>query len=208
MMTKKSFGHVLDLACGAGDLLMYLAGNTKNIVGVGIGMDGPAVRRANQAITERGLEKRLIAVAANPLEICTDTERTFSRIGLSRQLWDELDCLVAPLLFSEMAARELAAGGGAGATPAAGVSGTVIRALATIPKRFPKAHLLVVEPTRSAKFEKNYYAPELSLLLRLSKTTPWPAEKWRETFAQAKMRVVQEADLATDGLTVFLCQPA
>jgi SAM-dependent methyltransferase len=203
MLVKHRIGHVLDLSCGAGDLLMHLAKNTRTIVGVGIGMDGAAVRRANHAISESGLEKRLIAVTANPVDVCTETQRTFDRIGISRQLWDELDCLIAPQLFSELAARDAGAnGGGAGA-----VTGTVIRMLASIPKKFPKAHLLVIEATASPRFDKNYYAPELSLLMRLSKTTPWPAEKWREAFTHAKLRVAQETSLATDGLTLFLCRP-
>jgi len=207
LLARHRLDHVLDLACGAGDLLMHLASSTKNIVGVGIGSDGPCVRRANKAIAEKNLEKRLIAVTANPLEVCTDTERTFERIGLSKQLWDGLDCIVAPQLFSELAAREHTAAASAGAQPAA-IGGTVLRTLSSIPKKFPNAHLMVIEPTHSAKFDRNYYAPELALLLRLSKMTPWPPEKWREVFEQSKLKVVQETALATDGLTVFLCKSA
>src|SRR4029078_1515845 len=59
ILQKHKLANVLDLSCGAGDLLMHLAANTKNIVGVGIGSDGQAVRRANQAITDRKLERRL-----------------------------------------------------------------------------------------------------------------------------------------------------
>jgi SAM-dependent methyltransferase len=203
MLAKHGCTHVLDLSCGAGDLLMHLAQHTKNIVGVGIGMDGPAVRRANQAITRMGLEKRLIAVTANPADVCLETQRTFDRIGISRQLWDEIDCLIAPQLFSELLARE-------SPTPDGGLpSGSiVVRMLSSIPKKFPNAHLLVIEATASDRFDKNYYAPELSLLMRLSKTTPWPAEKWRDLFEQARLQVIDDTGLTTDGLTLFLCRPA
>jgi SAM-dependent methyltransferase len=195
VLVKQGCTHLLDLACGAGDLLMHLAKNTRNIVGVGIGTDGGAVRRANRTIAGKGLEKRLIAVAASPLEVCADTRRTFDRIGISKQLWDEIDCLIAPTLFSELAAKD------------AQGSAAVIQTLSAIPRNFPNAHLLLIEPVASPRFDKNYYAPELSLLLRLSNSAPWPPEKWRDMLRQARLRLLHESPLTTDGLTLFLCKP-
>jgi hypothetical protein len=223
LLQKHKLANILDLSCAAGDLLIHLAANTKNIVGVGIGSDGQAVRRANQSITDQKLERRLIAVTASPSDVCTDTERTFERIGISKPLWDNLDCLIAPQLLSEINARDhhaTATGGGAhtnangngnsnggGAAPG-GASGALLRILATIPRKFPNAHLLVIEPTATPRFQKNYYAPELSLLLRLSKSSPWPPEQWRDLFQQSKLTLVQETPLTTDGLTLFLCKAA
>ena len=161
-----------------------------------MGADALAVRRANAQITEADLEKRLIAVAANPVDVCTDTQRTFDRIGISRQLWNELDCLIATHVFSELAA----ANGNDAAQ-------TVAKALAATRRNFPKAHLLVIESVASARFDKNYYAPELALLLELSRSTPWPPEKWRELFAEARYGIAEEVPLVTDGLTLFLCKP-
>jgi hypothetical protein len=54
MLKSNNCSHLLDLACGAGDLLIHLARNSKNIVGVGIGTDSAAVRRANRAISGGG----------------------------------------------------------------------------------------------------------------------------------------------------------
>ncbi|MCL2640627.1 MAG: hypothetical protein FWD53_07275 [Phycisphaerales bacterium] len=182
--------HLLDLTAGTGDLLMYAAKNSRNIVGVGIG-EGD-IRRTNRAIASNDLAKRLIAIAANPIEICNDTKRTFARIGISKQLWDEIDCILACNLFSELTKDPDA----------------LTKTLSTIAKNFPNARLLLIEPTASPRFDKNYYASELSLLLRLSNSTPWPAEKWRETLKQARFRVLAESSLTTDGLTLFLCKPS
>jgi SAM-dependent methyltransferase len=187
--------HLLDIACGAGDLLLHAASRLKKVVGVGIGNDGITVRRANTAITAADLESRLIAVNANPIDVCLDTKRIFDRIGISRQLWEEVDGLVAMNVFSEITSHE---------TPGTSVHA---QALAAIPKNFPKAKLLLIEPVASEKFNRNYYAPELALLLRLSRSAPWPAESWREAIAAANMKVVEEVPLVTDGLTIFVCKP-
>jgi len=188
MLKSHNCTHLLDLTCEGGDLLMYAAKHSRNIVGVGIG-EGD-IRRTNRAIASNDLAKRLIAIAANPMEICNDTKRTFARIGISKQLWDEIDCILACNLFSELT-KDLNA---------------LTKTLSTIAKNFPNARLLLIEPTASPRFDKNYYAPELSLLLRLSNSTPWPAEKWRETLKQARFRVLVESSLTTDGLTLFLCK--
>ena len=84
----------------------------KRVVGVGIGGDGFAVRRANEAIAKADLEKRLIAVTASPVDVCANTERTFDRIGISRQLWKEINCVMASHFFSEYAARRRGMGSG------------------------------------------------------------------------------------------------
>ena len=101
MLTSHKLEHILDLNCGAGDLLIYLATRLRQIVGVGIGADGFLVRRGNQAITAGDLEKRLIQVPANPVDVCVDTKRVFDRIGITTQLWGELDCILATNLFAE-----------------------------------------------------------------------------------------------------------
>jgi SAM-dependent methyltransferase len=190
------FTHLLDVTCATGDLLLYLAHAIKKVVGVGIHGDGFFVRRANNAITSADLEKRLIAVTASALEVCTDTQRTFDRIGISRQLWNELDCLIATMVFSDLADRE-----------GPGGEAAVSKALSALPKNFRNAHLLMIEPVASPRFEKNYYAAELALLLRLSRTLPWPVEKWRQVIAAGKMKITREVPLTTDGLTIFLLEP-
>ena len=47
----------------------------------------------------------------------------------------------------------------------------------------------------SARFDRNYYAPELTLLLSLARATPWPAEKWREAVTRAGYRLMEEVAL-------------
>ena len=194
VVSGQKLTHLLDIACGTGDLLLHAAGRLKKIVGVGIGGDGIAVRRANIAITAADLESRLIAVSANPLDVCLDTKRIFDRIGISRQLWEEVDGVIAMNVFSEITAHE------------APGSSVFAQALAAIPRNFPKAKLLLIEPVASEKFNRNYYAPELALLLRLSRSAPWPVESWRETIAAARMKVVDQVSLVTDGLTIFVCK--
>ncbi len=197
VLEKQALEHILDVTCGSGELLIHLAMHLPRMVGVGIGSDGFLVRKANEAITATGLEKRLIAVPANAVECCTQTKRAFERVGISRQLWQELDCLIVTNLFSEHAVREGDAGSGL-----PGVSKT----LSAIPVNFPKAHVLLIEPTAGGRLEKNYYAAELGLLFRLGNSVPWTVEKWRETINQTRLRVVQEVGLVTDGLTMFLCK--
>ncbi len=191
LIAKHKLSHVMDISCGAGDLLMHIAREHKRVVGVGIGADAIAVRRANAAITAADLEKRLIAVAASSFDVCTQTQRTFDRIGVSRQLWKEINGLVATGLFSELTARPE----------------DIARILAALPKNFPTATLLLIEPVASPRFDRNYYAPELTLLLNLARSYPWPAEQWREALAKARYRILEETPLNTDGLTIFVCKP-
>jgi SAM-dependent methyltransferase len=193
---RQHLTHLLDVACGSGDLLIHLAMQLKSVVGVGIAADSSAVRRANTAISDSALEKRLIAVSANPMEVLNDTPRTFERIGISRQLWSELDGLLAINVLSEMAAIN-------GPDTAAAIG----QSLAATRKHFPRAFLVIAESVESPRFEKNYYAPELALLLRLSHSAPWPVERWRDVISGAKYRIVSETPLTTDGITIFLCKP-
>ncbi len=200
LIAEKNLSHLLDLNCGAGDLLVYLATQVKNVVGVGICADGTLSRRANEAITAAKLEKRLIAVPANPLEALTGTRATFERIGISRQLWTDLDCLIATNIFAEAQAKDADLRGDPKSAE------HVTKVLAAIPKHFPKAHLVLVEPTASLRFEKNYYAPEMALLMRLTRTTLFPAERWRELLKESKLQLLHEQALQTDGLTLFFCK--
>jgi AcrR family transcriptional regulator len=187
---RHKFSHLLDLSCGTGELLMHILTRQKNTVGVGIGSDSAAVRKANDAITRADLDKRLIAVSANPIDICTDTQRTFDRIGVSRQLWKEFDCLIATGLLTDFSARPE----------------EIVRILSAVARSFPAAHLMIIEPVDSPKFQKNYYAPELTLLMRLARSAPLKPEQWRDHFAAAKLKLIEEESLTTEGLTVFLCQ--
>jgi 2-polyprenyl-3-methyl-5-hydroxy-6-metoxy-1,4-benzoquinol methylase len=196
VVAEHRLAHLLDVACGGGDLMLYLAKKMKNIVGVGIGADAPSVRRANAAITEADLEKRFIAVAANPLDVLTETQRSFDRIGISRQLWNSFDCLIVNGVLSEYAST-------ATTDPLAAVAKT----LAATRKNFPQAHLLLIEPVSSPRFEKNYYAAELALVLRLTRSAPWTSEKWQAVFGKAQYEVKAEVGLTIDGLVVFLCKP-
>ena len=192
LVAKYKLTHLLDITCGTGDLLVQVARAHKAVVGVGIGGDGLTVRRANAAITAADLESRLIAVTASPLDVCVETQRTFDRIGVSRQLWKSIKGVAAVGLFSEWT----------------GQPQDIERVLGALPRNFPAATLLLAEPVMSARWEKNYCAAEMALLLGLARALPWPAEKWRETLTRAKYKVEEEQHLNTDGITVFVCQPA
>jgi predicted transcriptional regulator len=196
LLDKHNRRHVLDLTCGSADLLLHLAQQIPMLVGVGLGADGFLVRRGNDAINAAALDKRLIAVTANPVDACLNTQRVFDRIGISRQLWGELDCLLATHLAGEPGARDAEAG-----------LGGVVKMLAAIPKNFPKAHLLLIEPTASARFDKNYYAPELALAMRLCNAAPWTIDQWRQAITQSKLTLLEEVPLTTEGITLFLCAP-
>ena len=69
------------------------------------------------------------------------------------------------------------------------------------------AHVLIVESMATPRFEKNYYAPEYALLLRLAKSVPWPPEQWRDAIQTARYSIVSEVGLASEGLTLVLCKP-
>jgi hypothetical protein len=182
--------HLLDLSCGMGELLIHVAGRYKGVVGVGINADPVAVRKANIAIDQAKLDKRLIAIAANPFDICLDTQRTFDRIGFSRQLWKELDGLIAVNLFSEFTGRP----------------DELKRILSSIPRSFPACTLLLVEPVISPRLETNYFAAELKLLLRLARSPILLPEAWRQMLAASRLKVVGETMLTTDGLVLFACR--
>lgn len=194
LVAKHHFAHLLDLSCGSGELLIHLASKLKKVVAIGIGADTPLVRRANSAITAADLEKRLIAVPANPLDVCRDTQKTFDRIGISRQLWQELDLVIATSIFTDLTREE-------------GLP-TIAKSLAGLRKNFPKASLLIIEPVSSPRFEKNYYAPELALLLRLTRSIPWPPGRWHDLFSAAGYKLAEETGLITDGLSLFLLKPS
>ncbi len=190
LIVKHRFTHLLDIDCGSGDLLIRMAKASNQIVGVGVGSDGPLVRKANAAITTQGLEKRFIAVTANSLDALTETKQVFDRVGISQQLWREIDCILAANFLGEATSlnRDL-----------------VIKTLAGVARNFPHAHLLLAEPTIGPKFDKNYYASELALVLQLTRQSLWTADIWRNTITLAGLKVVAETSLATDGLTLFLC---
>jgi SAM-dependent methyltransferase/predicted transcriptional regulator len=194
LVAKYKLAHLLDLSVGNGDLLVHIARRHKAVVGVGIGNDPFAVRRANAAFEAAEFDKRLIAVTAAPFDACLETQRTFDRIGISRQLWKDFQGLLAVNLFSELTSRP----------------DDIARTLAALPKHFPHATLLLVEAVDSPKksSNRNYFAPELGLLLALARCTPWPAEKWHETLTAAKYKVVDEISLPVDNLTIFTCKPA
>ena len=100
-------GRVLDLNCGGGELLIQLATAKKELVGVGLCPDAP-VGAAGQC-TDSGvpqLDKRLIAIPTAAVDALTDTRRAFDRAGISPQLWERFDCLLAIGLFSEQLAQD------------------------------------------------------------------------------------------------------
>jgi SAM-dependent methyltransferase len=192
LVAKHKLTHLLDITCGTGDLLIQAARAHKAVVGVGIGGDGLTARRANAAIAAADLESRLIAVTASPLDVCVETQRTFDRIGVSRQLWKSLKGVLAVALFSEWT----------------GQPQEIARVLSALPRNFPSATLLLAEPVLSPRWERHYAAPEMTLLLGMARALPWPADQWRETLTRAKYKVESEHALNTDGITIFVCQPA
>jgi hypothetical protein len=121
-----------------------------------------------------------------------DTQRTFDRIGLSRQLWKELDGLIAVNLFSEFT----------------GKPEDLTRILAAIPRNFPSGTLLLAEPVMSPKLETNYFASELKLLLKLARSPILTGDAWRQIVGAARLKVVGETMLNTDGLALFVCRAA
>jgi len=189
LVLKLKLTHLLDVACGTGELLKRLAKRNNKIVGVGIGNDGAQVRRANQMISAAALEKRLIAVTASPIETLMQTQKVFERIGISQQLWEEIDAVLIPYTLGETTGlnREV-----------------IVKTLAKAARNFPKAKLVLIEPCMGARFDKNYYAPEWSLLLSLVHTPLWPVEEWRSAIREAGLRLVNEVPLVTDGTTVFV----
>lgn len=191
LVKEHRFSHLLDLQCNAGELLIHLAEKLRTVVAVGITPDDESAHRANTAFEAVKLEKRLIAIPADPADVLTDTRRAFERIGISRQLWSEMDLLLLPLLYADTP-RDPAA---------------VAKTLAAARKQFPRAALLLIEPVDGPRLAKNYFAPELTLLLRLTRAAPWNVEQWRDVFAQARLPLTSETPLTIDGLTLFLSLP-
>ena len=191
VVAKSGVTHVLDLGCGSGALLVRLAGHLRRVVGVGVCEDGILVRQANAAIAAEGLEKRLIAVTAGALEVCTSPQRTFERIGVSQQLWSQFDCVIACGILTDLAARDAT---------------TLTDALGQIPRHFKAPLVLLAEPCGGPKFEKNFYAPEMAFLSKLSRSTPAPLAQWRTMLGKAGLKVLREIALETDGVMLFVCQ--
>jgi hypothetical protein len=182
--------QVLDLCGGSGDLLCYLAQQRRELIGVGISSEVPLARQANALIDKQKLDKRLIAIPADPVDVCTNTGPTFERIGVSRPLWEKFDGLLAIGFL-----------GGSGGPERPGPA-ELLRALA---ENFPYARLVVGEPCVGAELEQNYDAPEQRLLARLSHAEPRSAEAWMSMLTAAGYAVQQTQTLATDGLTLFVC---
>lgn len=190
---KSKATHLLDLNCGSGEFLMHLAQATPGIAGVGICGDGIAVRKANEAITARKIEKRFIAVTGRALDICTDTREAFDRLGISTTFWEKIDAVLACNTLAELAGQDAT---------------STTAALARIPRAFPGATLILVEPMADARRDATYYAAELELLLGLSRQALLPAERWRDMLTVAGLKVESETPLATDNLCVFVCTPS
>jgi hypothetical protein len=148
------------------------------------------VRQANDLIDKLQLEKRLIAIPANPVQVCSETRRTFERIGVSLQLWEKFDGLLAVGLLSMLQSQ----GGTA--------LGDVLQAL---PRSFPHAALIVVESCAGAGLERAYYAAEMRMLARLSHGEPRPAAAWEDQLKSAGYQVDTTLTLHTDGVTIFVC---
>jgi len=188
---KQGATHVLDLGCGGGTLLVELARRAAKVVGVGICDDGMLVRQANDAITAAGLDKRLLAVGANAVEVCANPRLALERVSVSQQLWEQFNCLIACGVFTPTA-RHDAPG--------------LVEALARIAENFPAATLLLAEPCAGARFAKTFYAPEMTLLQGLSNSPLLEVAEWRALLRQARLPVLQEVPLATEGVTLFICK--
>ncbi len=188
---KHGLTHILDLGCGGGTLLVRLAQSDANIVGLGVCEDGILVRHANAAITAAGLEKRLIAVTANAIEICTTTQRALDRISVSQQLWEKFDGLIACGVFTDVAAKDPQA---------------LINALQRIPENFRSPLVLLAEPCAGPRLSKTFCAPEMELLNRISHTMPATQEQWRSYIGQGNLKIIREVPLETDGVTLFVCK--
>jgi hypothetical protein len=189
---KSGATHVLDLNCGTGELLIRLGKATKNLAGVGVGGDGLSVRKANEAVTRAGFEKRFIAVAGTPMDVCMETREAFERLGISTAFWESVDCVVATGVFGELAGRD---------------SATVIAALARIPRIFPNAAVILAEACDDPKRDETYYAAEMNLLLGITRHMLLPVQQWRDMLKVAGLRIAGETALATDALTLFMCEP-
>jgi len=66
--------------------------------------------------------------------------------------------------------------------------------------------LLLAEPCAGARFNKAFYAPEMTLLNRLAHTPLLEVQEWRALLGRANLKVLQEVPLATEGVTLFVCK--
>lgn len=181
--------HVLDLNCGTGEFLVGAAMRNKNLVGVGLCADAACERAANALIAKQKLDRRLIAIAAGALEVCSDTQRVFERLGISRALHVKLDCVVGVGAFSDMLGQG---------------QDKVRAAIMRLPVAFKGALVVLAEPCAGRSFSANPYAAELELLLALSRTDLLGAEQWRGWLTAARVEVRQETALQSDGMTMFV----
>lgn len=184
---------VLDLSCGNGELLIRLAKERKSLLGVGISADGAAVRQANERIATTGLEKRLIVVPALALDICHDPRKAFDRVGISPQLWEKFDAIIAAGLFSDLSADQETR------------LTTTLRGLA---QEFSAKHpiaIFLVEVCAGTNLDQNYYAPEMKLLAALMGVRFRTTEQWKQMLQSNGLQVRHTTPLQTDGLTIFSC---
>jgi len=187
--------HIIDLHCGTGALLAQVAAKMPALVGVGLESDGTTVRAANELFAAEKIDKRFLAVPASGADAMTDTRRTFERTGISQQLWDKLDVVVACGMFGDLALLSMG-------------EERVVAMLASAARALPKATFIFAEPCTGAAGEQNYCAPEMLLLLRLSRTEPLAAERWADIFEKAGMNVKARERLGTEGICVWTCVAA
>lgn len=190
ILKENKVTHLLDLNCGAGDLILNVAQAERSIVGVGVGGDGLQVRQANERINAAGFDRRFLAVAANIAETCIAPRRHLERIGVSQQLWERFNAVVLIDALTEIAAED---------------PERVTQALSGLAKFFNKATLLLAEPSEKA-FAGSSCEPEMALLTRLSGLAPVTEEQWQHHFDAAGYKLVNASSSLAGGMTLYTLQ--
>lgn len=187
ILRQEKVSHLLDLNCGAGDLILHVAQAERSVVGVGIGGDGVLVRQANEKINAAGYDRRFLAVAANIIEVCLSPRKHLERIGVSQQLWERFEAVVLVDALTEVAAED---------------PERVTQALTNLARFFHKSRLILVEQSADARSASPCEA-EIALLTRLSGLAPLTKDQWREHFKTAGYELLSSSGSLAGGMTIY-----
>ena len=180
MIKKSGAMNVLDLGCGDGEFLRYLCQRNNQVTGYGVDIFPDSVDVAEEMTREAGLEDRIHFTLAN-----------ISELEEPPAVLREIDLAITLFVLHEI----LFAGEDA-----------VIQFLQNFQRVFPGVPLIVIEairPTFEQMRRKPGMAVQYYLQHDLSNQNPVGREKWRDLFAKAGWKFVDEKYLGFASTSIY-----
>lgn len=104
--TKRHGARVLDLGCGLGESLLWLARRESSLTGVGVTLSGVQAARTSERLHAAGLTSRLVALEAD----FTQLPESLGKFDVAYAIESFVHCPDAPAFFANAAGRLVPAG--------------------------------------------------------------------------------------------------